>query len=111
MWVLYSFLNAFFDSAKSAFGKRASKLVDPYSSAWASRVMAAPVFLPAALLIDGPFAGNGTFWAATAGAAAINTVATILFMTALRDAPLSLTLQLTQLTPVFLLVTSPIMTG
>jgi len=48
---------------------------------------------------------------ATFGTLCVNTITSILYMQALLEAPLSLALPLLKLTPVFLLVTAPIITG
>jgi drug/metabolite transporter (DMT)-like permease len=54
---------------------------------------------------------NVNFWEALIATVSLNTIASILFTKALKNSPLSLTLPITTFTPVFLLITSPIILG
>lgn len=111
LWLAFSLLNAFFESVSNALGKRGAQTIDVLSVAWSQRFFALFILTPLVIATHSFNPVNGTFWAAILVSTVLNTLTTILFIKAVKDAPLSLTLPIVNFTPVFLLITSPIMLG
>lgn len=111
LWLAFSLLNAFFESVNNAMGKRGAQKIDVLSAAWSQRFFALFILLPLVFLSNAFKPVNETFWVALLTSAILNTLTTILFIKAVKDSPLSLTLPIVNFTPVFLLITSPIMLG
>ena len=63
IWILYSFLTAFFTSLKNVFSKKSLKNIDEYIAAWALRFFALLFLLPLLFFIEIPVIGN-QFWLA-----------------------------------------------
>ncbi|OGD97571.1 hypothetical protein A3G16_03375 [Candidatus Curtissbacteria bacterium RIFCSPLOWO2_12_FULL_41_16] len=106
-WFIFAVLTALFESLKDVFSKRSLGEVDEYIAAWSLRVFALPFLLPALLFIEMPQLGDG-FWLALAVSGTLNIAATIFYMKALKFSDLSLAVPMITFTPVFLLVTSPL---
>ncbi|WP_305043415.1 EamA family transporter [Geoalkalibacter sp.] len=109
MWLLLALFTALFESGKDVFGKQGLRAgADPYVMAWAWRLLALPFLLP--LL---PFALPATlgphFWPALLAGAALNILAAVLYMKAIAEGELSLSVPLISFTPLFLLLTSPLL--
>lgn len=111
MWFLFSLLNAFFESTANAFGKKGAIKLDVLSAAWAQRFFSLFIIIPLVFVTHSIQTVNQTFWIAVITSSLLNTLTTILFIKAVKNSPLSLTLPIVNLTPVFLLLTSPIMIG
>lgn len=111
MWLIFSLLNAFSESVANAFSKRGALKIDVLSAAWAQRFFAIFIILPLALMAHSFQLVNHTFWIAVVTSSALNALTTILFIRAVKNSPLSLTLPIVNMTPVFLLITSPLMIG
>jgi uncharacterized membrane protein len=111
MWLIFSLLNAFFESVANAFSKRGAQKIDVLSAAWAQRFFSIFIILPLALITHSFQLVNNTFWIAIITSSLLNALTTILFIRAVKDSPLSLTLPIVNMTPVFLLITSPLMIG
>lgn len=113
-WLVPSLLNSFFDSVQNALGKHGAQKVDVLSAAWAQRFFALFIIIPLAL-INQSFKSfdslNSTFWIAALISSSTAALTSILFIRAVKISPLSLTLPITTFTPVFLLITSPIIVG
>lgn len=110
-WLFFSFLNAFFESISNAFGKQQTKHFDSYSILWSQRLFAVLILLPFVFFTHSLQTVNTTFWLVTISNALLNTGIFILFYKALKESPLSLSLPIATLTPVFLLITSPLIVG
>lgn len=110
-WITFSILNAFFESLYNAFGKRGAQKINVLSAAWAQRFFAVLIILPLTLVTHSLQPVNNTFWIAIISSSLLNTLTTILFIQAIKNSPLSLTLPIVNLTPIFLLITSPLMIG
>ncbi|MBU1032656.1 MAG: DMT family transporter [Patescibacteria group bacterium] len=108
MWFAFAALNAFFESLKDATGKCATQKFDARTCAWSQHFFAAILLLLVAGIATKLPKLDSTFWLATLGSLSINTVTSILYMRALKLSPLSLVAPIVTLTPVFLLITSPI---
>lgn len=109
-WVLLSFLTAFFESAKDALGKWRLRQSDEYLVAWAWRFFALPFLLPWLFVTGVPALGKG-FWWVLLVSGVLNVVAAVLYMRAIKVSDLSLTAPMVAFTPLFLLLTSPLMVG
>ncbi len=111
MWFPLALLTALFESGKDLFGKKSLRSgADEYLVAWAWRLLALPFLLPLLPAAAGVTLGPA-FWPALAAGGGLNVVAAVLYMKALRHSDLSLCVPLITFTPLFLLVTSPLMLG
>lgn len=110
LWFVFALLTAFFDSMKQVFSKKSLKHIDEYAAAWALRFFAVVLLLPLLLFIEIPALGD-RFWVALAVSGTLNAVNTVLYMRAIKVSDLSMTIPMITFTPLFLLVTSPIMVG
>ena len=108
MWFFWSLGNAFTDSLKDVFGAKGSRKFDEYLVCFAQRFFALPVLLPLAFIFELKVEPDVLFWKATAMSIIINIPASILYYRALKESSLSLALPVVTLSPVFLLVTSPL---
>lgn len=107
VWPLFAFLAALFSSLDSVFMKKSLKYMDEYLVAGAFRFFSFPFLLPLLFFIEIPALG-GQFWFALLGWTSITTVAMILLMKALKHFELSLVIPMVAFTPLFLLLTSPL---
>ena len=111
LWLPVSLLNAFFQSVSYALGKRGALKIDVLSATWSQSFFALFILIPLVIVTYSFSPVNSIFWAALLSTSALNTIAYILFIKAIKDSPLSLTLPIVNFTPLFLLITSPIMIG
>ncbi len=109
MWIIFASLNPISEAFRSLFIKRTSKEIDPLLISWANNLLPLMVFLPFIFFIDLKF--NLKFFGALAGTAAINIVTVILYMKAIKEGEISKVMPMLSFTPLFLLVTSPLITG
>ncbi|MBI2613332.1 MAG: EamA family transporter [Candidatus Levybacteria bacterium] len=110
-WLTFALLNSFFDSVSSALGKRGAQKINILSVTWAQRFFGLLIIIPLAVFLKSFHPVGSPFWPALLATSILNTITSILFIKAIKDSPLSLTLPITTFTPVFLLITSPIMLG
>lgn len=111
LWLPLSLLNAFFESVSNALGKRGAQKIDILSVAWSQRFFALFILIPLSFLTHSFHSVNSVFWIALLVTSALNTITSILFVKAIKDSPLSLTLPIVTLTPLFLLISSPFIVG
>lgn len=109
-WLVFALLTAFFESMKDLFSKIGLGQIDEYMIAWAIPAFALPVLLPALFVLEWPEIGPDLAWAVPASGL-LNTLAIVLYMKAIKLSDLSLTVPLVTFTPLFLLITSPLMLG
>ncbi len=109
-WAVLAFLTAFFESAKDVLGKRSLRSADPVLVAWAWRFCALPFLLPFVALTGVPPIGPDFGWALLVGGG-LNVVTSIAYMRAIQLSDLSITVPMVAFTPLFLLVTSPLILG
>ena len=109
-WAVLSFLTAIFRSLADVFSKLGLQRADLYVVSWSIRAFSLPVLLPVLFFIDIPSV-DLEFWIALLVGGGLNVLTTILYMRALQDSDLSVTVPMVSFTPVFLLITSPIMIG
>lgn len=110
MWFLFSILTAFFESLKDVYSKKSLIKVDEYVVAWSIRVFALPFLLIPLLFTGIPIIKNN-YWIALLTGGTLNVGATVLYMKALKYSDLSISVPMVTFTPVFLLLTSPVLVG
>ena len=108
MWLLFASLTAFFEACKDATGKQSLKTLDEYSVLFSFMAIGVVVLLPILWVVGIPTLQPG-FWLALLIGGGLNILAFTLYVRALKLADLSLTVPLVTLTPLFLLVTSPLL--
>ena len=109
-WIFFAFLTAIFRSLTDVAGKFGLKNMDEYVVAWALNFFALPILLPLLFFIEIPEITSG-FWLAIFISGTLNIATTILYLKAIKIADLSLVIPLSTFTPLFLLITSPIIIG
>lgn len=109
-WLVFALLTALFESGKDVFGKKGLEKSDEYVVAGAWRVLALPFLLPLLLVIDLPELTAGFWWALLAGGG-LNVATAVLYMRAIKLSDLSLSVPMVTFTPLFLLLTSPLLLG
>jgi drug/metabolite transporter (DMT)-like permease len=110
VWLILAILTAFFESLKDVKSKQSLVYLDEYWVTWATQVIAVICLLPM-LWINGIPTIQPGFWPALIIGGSLNVVAFLLYIQAIKAADLSLTVPLIALTPLFMLVTSPIIVG
>ncbi|MBN2458903.1 EamA family transporter [Candidatus Woesearchaeota archaeon] len=110
VWFVYAFLTAIFESAKDVFSKKSLKEMDEYVVSWSLMFFSLVFLLPMFIFINIPML-TSQFWIALLIGGSLNVMAIILFMKAIKASDLSLTIPMITFTPLFLLLTSPIMIG
>jgi uncharacterized membrane protein len=110
IWIIFAALTAFFESCKDVAGKRGLKTLDEYVVAWSMIFFTLPLMLPLLGIIEIPELGQNFIWALLAGGT-FNVISMLLYIRALKLADLSLAVPLVTFTPLFLLVTSPLIVG
>jgi uncharacterized membrane protein len=111
MWLFLSLLTAFFQSLSDVFTKRSmARGAPPVVLAGVSRLLCL-VILGGVVAWQGLPEIRPKFWTALAVSGTINAVTTYLYIHALKMADLSVTVPLLAFTPIFLLVSSPLILG
>ena len=108
MWLLFASLTALFEACKDATGKQSLKTLDEYSVLFGFMAVGVVLLCPVLWLSGGVPVLDPDFWWALLIGGGLNIVAFTLYVRALKLADLSLTVPLVTLTPLFLLVTSPL---
>ncbi len=108
MWLFFASLTAFFEACKDATGKQSLKTLDEYSVLFSFMALGVVFMLPVLWSVGIPTIQPG-FWLAITIGGGLNILAFTLYVRALKLADLSLTVPLVTLTPLFLLVTSPVL--
>ncbi len=107
--MLFALLNPIADAFRSVFAKKASKDYEPLIIAWANNFLPTLIFLPFLFFIDIQI--NTKFVLGFTGTWLINVAATIIYMKAISEGDISVVMPMLSFTPVFLLVTSPLIVG
>ncbi|MEB3826336.1 EamA family transporter [Phormidium sp. CCY1219] len=110
LWFFLALSTAFFTSIKDIFGKKALNNIDSFVVAWSWSFFTALFLLPVQLWFGLPTFGDRFVLALTV-VSILNTIAFTLYIKAISLSDLSLTLPMIAFTPIFLLVTSPIILG
>jgi uncharacterized membrane protein len=108
MWLFFALLTAFFEACKDATGKQSLKSLDEYSVIFGFTSVGVIFLFPLLWLSGMPLIQPNFWWALLIGGS-LNILAFILYIKAIKLADLSLTVPLVTLTPLFLLVTSPLL--
>jgi len=109
-WLPLAFLTALSESLKDVFGKLTLAKTDVYIVAFALRLYSLPLILPLLFFIEIPTLHTDFFIALMAGGF-LNVLTTVLYMKAIQHSDLSLTVPFVAFTPLFMLVTSPVLIG
>ena len=109
-WILLGLASAFFDSLKDVFGKFGLRDADEYVVGFTLCFFSA-LFTSYTLLDVEISKLPFQFWQVIVVGGLINVLALILYMRAIKIADLSLCIPLIALTPLFLLVTEPLIVG
>ena len=109
MWILFASLNPFSEAIRSYFAKKASADVDPMLISWANNFLPVLIFSPGLFFIELKFSAE--FWAAFLATGIINSFVTIIYMRAISLGDISEVMPMLSFTPLFLLITSPIIVG
>ena len=109
-WLILGIFTAFFEAVKDVFGKQNLKKSDEYVVAW-SLAFFSVIFLTPWVIYTGIPALNTQFWISLLIGGSINAVTTLLYIKAIKVSDLSLTVPLVALTPLFMLLTSPLIVG
>jgi uncharacterized membrane protein len=107
IWLAFAILTAFFESLKDVSSKVSLRTLDVYIVAWTANVFAV-IFLIPLLFIAGIPKISAEFWTALFIGGTLNVISFTLYIRAIQIADLSLTVPLVTLTPLFLLITSPL---
>lgn len=111
MWIIESFGSAFSESIYNADSHQLGHRWSLEAIAWWQRAVAAMFIVACALLWRGlPAMPASRFWIPASISVTLNAGASLLYVRALRE-DLSLTVPITALSPVFLLLTEPLITG
>lgn len=109
-WISFALLTAFSRSLTDVAGKTGLKKVDEYIVVLAMYLFSLP-FIAVALYFTGIPKLETNFWIALPIGALLNIVANVLYMRAIKTSDLSLSIPLITFTPLFMLMTSPIILG
>ncbi len=104
MWLILSLTNAVAAGLQNAYYKKASIQINPILLVWSILVVSSILFSP--LFLFGIPHLNNTFWTAIIWRLIIDSIAFTLFIKGIQLSPLSLTIPMTSLTPLFLIITS-----
>lgn len=110
MWLLLAFLTALCEALKDVFSKFSLKNSHPLIVALGMRMFALPFLLPLLWFVEIPVL-TPTFYVALIAGGTMNIVITILYLKAIQHSDLSLTVPMVTFTPLFLLLTSPLLVG
>lgn len=109
-WLILGIFTAFFEAIKDVFGKQNLKKSDEYVVAWSLSFFSV-IFLTPWVIYTGIPELNTQFWISLLIGGSINAVTTLLYIKAIKVSDLSLTVPLVALTPLFMLLTSPLIVG
>lgn len=109
-WLWLALLTALCEALKDVFSKLNLRTTNPYVVALAMRLFSLPLLLPLLFFIPIPELGN-RFWLALFVGGSLNIFITILYLKAIQYSDLSVTVPMVTFTPLFLLITSPLIVG
>ncbi|MCK5082452.1 MAG: DMT family transporter, partial [Candidatus Omnitrophica bacterium] len=110
MWIPLILATAFFVSLQDVLGKKIIDRVDPHVVAWGWFFFSLPL-LTGCLIIDGIPPLDSLFWKSLIISTVLLTFASILYFKAIKYSDLSIAVPMLAFTPLFLLITSPIILG
>lgn len=110
MWFFFAFLVALCEAIKDVVSKKTMRRTNEYVVAWSWMLFSLPL-LAIAVYVQGVPTLGPHFWYALAGGVVVVATSFNLYMKAIKMSDLSMTLPMIAFTPLFLLVTSPVMVG
>ena len=110
-WVLLALLAAFLESLKDLSSKASVRSLSPQLAGLAASTVPIPILLIFLLLGPSWPPVDSGFFLALALSGSLNVFAMFQFMRALQESELSLTIPFIAFTPIFLLVTAPVLVG
>jgi len=110
IWVPLAIATAFGEAMKDFFSKKSLGNNQAVIAALGLRLFSLPFLLPLLFFIEIPDIGPW-FWHALIAGGTVNVLVSVLYMKALKVSDLSLSVPLLTFTPLFMLLTSPIMLG
>jgi len=111
MWFILSLGNAFYESISDALSKSMVQKLDIVFSSFVIRLCVFLMFIPVWFLFDRTISKDGYFWIFCLGTTLLNTIAILLYMKALQESDLSLCLPILKFSPVWTLLTAPLING
>lgn len=109
VWVVYALLNPIVDSTRNIFSKKASRNIDPILISLANNGIPMLLSFPLVFFIE--FRFNTEFIIALIISSLINIAAVLLYHRALSKGELSEVVPMLSFTPLFLLLSSPLLVG
>ena len=109
-WLILASLSAFFEAVKDVVSKHNLKANDEYVVTWSLTFFTAAFLTPLLFIIEIPPL-NQQFWIALLIGGIMNAVIALLYIKAIKLSDLSLAVPLVALTPLFMLLTSPLIVG
>lgn len=109
-WVLYGLLTAVFRSLTDVSSKMGLRNLNEYVVAWSLNFFSLPLLYLTLPFIEIPKIGPN-FWIALLFGGGGNLLTAVFYMKALRHSDLSITIPMVSFTPLFLLITSPLILG
>ena len=110
-WLVLALLAALCESLKDLFSKQGLYHVPPYIAALAASASAFPILMGTFFLTQQIPPLGEKFFVALTVSGLLNIVAILVFMKAIQDSDLSLTIPFITFTPLFLLITAPFLVG
>jgi uncharacterized membrane protein len=109
MWIVYALFCAVFDASRDAFGKATSTKTNPIITAWGFTLFGAILFIPLVMYFGVPkILSHQVYIICVLLHGILNSIAIPTFFYGIRNSDLSLSAPLTSITPILLLITSPI---
>lgn len=109
-WFFFAISTAFLESVRDIFNKKTVSQIDEYILVFSFNLLTAIFAFPLLFFNETPTLGNNFFYALIA-IGIFNTIAFLLFFKAIKASDLSIVAPITTLSPIFLLITSPLLVG
>lgn len=107
-WIPLSALSGITQSFSNSLSKKGAQVTDAYSTAWANRLFSIFILLPIVLVSRTYHPLNQPLLFSLIFIGVFNSISSILLVKAVQSSPVSLVLPLLGFTPVFLLITVPL---
>lgn len=104
MWILLAFINAIASAGQNAYYKKVSLHINPLLLLWSVLFVSSIFFIPL-FFLGIPSIGK-YFWIAVIIRLFVDTIANILYIKGISMSPLSLTIPMLSITPIFILIFS-----
>lgn len=109
-WFFFAISTAFLESVRDIFNKKTVSVIDEYILVFSFNLLTAIFAFPLLFINDIPTFGNH-FLSAVIAIGILNTIGFLLFFKAIKASDLSIVAPITTLSPIFLLITSPLLVG